>query len=89
MLRRRKQACSQWVVRNTRAHGVPMTSFRSHPVIRSAARLNEVIRPSWSTVKIPSGMLSKMIEPMRGSTSMGRLPAPVYARSVTLVEHAS
>ena len=48
-----------------------MTSSRPHPVICSAARLNEVIRPSWSTVKIPSGMLSKMIEPMRGSRWLG------------------
>ena len=71
MLFRRKHECSQWVARKTRAQRLPMTSLRDQPVMRSAARLNEVIRPSWSTVKMPSGMLSKMIEPIRGSSWLG------------------
>jgi hypothetical protein len=38
-----------------------MASLREMPVISSAARLKDMMRHSWSTVKTPSDMLSKMI----------------------------
>jgi len=46
--------------RNTSEQSRPMASLREIPVISSAARLNEVIRQSRSTVKTPSEILSKI-----------------------------
>jgi hypothetical protein len=46
--------------RKTSEHRFPRASPRATPVISSAARLNDVMRHSGSTVKTPSEMLSKM-----------------------------
>jgi len=46
--------------RKTSEHPFPRASPRRTPVISSAARLNEVILQSPSTVKTPSEMLSRM-----------------------------
>jgi len=48
------------LARNTSAQGFPMASPRDMPVISSAARLNDVILHSPSTVNTPSEMLSRI-----------------------------
>jgi hypothetical protein len=47
--------------RNTSEHGFPMASLRRMPVMLSAARLNETMRQSASTVNTPSEILSRMV----------------------------
>ena len=56
----RAHARSQMLARKTSRQGRPMASCLRTPVIRSAARLNVVIRQSGSTVKTPSLMESRM-----------------------------
>jgi hypothetical protein len=54
------QKISHMLERNTSEQNRPMASLREVFVIFSAARLNEVMRHSRSTVKTPSEMLSRM-----------------------------
>jgi hypothetical protein len=49
------------LARKTSQQRLPTASSRLTPVIRSAARLNDVIRHSRSTVKTPSLMESRMM----------------------------
>jgi len=46
--------------RKTSEHRRPTASLRDTPVISSAARLNDVMRHSISTVNTPSEMLSRI-----------------------------
>ena len=57
----RAHCSSQMLALKTSQQGFPMASSRVTPVIPCAARLNEVIRQSLSTVKTPSAMESRMI----------------------------
>ena len=49
------------VARKTSEQVRPMASAAGTPVMRSAARLNDVIRQSLSTVKTPSAIQSRMV----------------------------
>ena len=68
-VRRSAHSASHMLERNTSGQSRPIASFRDIPVISSAARLNEVIRHSRSTVKTPSEILSRM-----ASVGVGTIP---------------
>ena len=68
---RRAQSVSHMLERKTSEQNRPLASSREMPVIVSAARLNEVMRQSWSTVKTPSEMLSRMASVEAGATGLG------------------
>jgi hypothetical protein len=60
-VRRSAQSVSHMLARNTSEQRRPRASVRPMPVMSSAARLNDVIRHSASTVNTPSEMLSRMM----------------------------
>jgi len=68
-VRRSAHSASHMLERNTSGQSRPIASFRDIPVISSAARLNEVIRHSRSTVKTPSEILSRI-----ASVGVGAVP---------------
>ncbi|OQA61780.1 MAG: hypothetical protein BWY39_02010 [Spirochaetes bacterium ADurb.Bin269] len=70
-VRRRGHDDSHMFDLKTSKQFLPIASVRSTPVIRSAARLNEVIFQSLSTVNTPSEMLSRMFE-VKSFCAMGQ-----------------
>ncbi len=74
---RSTQAPSQMLEWNTSRQRLPRASCAGTPVISAAARLNEVMRQSRSTVNTPSATLSMMVSQ---DMSRGRAMVPSFSR---------
>ena len=68
---RRAHASPQMLALNTSWQGRPMASEREKPVISSAARLKQVMRPAASIVKTPSVMLPSTVSNLTGERLSG------------------